>query len=81
MLGGFHFDMAFQKMIGSWLQGCGWEKAITQTGIATAGPAESWPRKRLTMHTRIIKKKLIHLKIGARVKWKQYHNSNFGLLC
>ena len=42
MLGGLHTKMAALKVIGSWLEGSGWNVAITQANIASAGTADSF---------------------------------------
>ena len=41
MLGGLHIEMAAFKTLGDWLNGSGWNTAITAAGIASSGVAES----------------------------------------
>jgi len=42
LLGGLHTEMATLRMIGHWLCGSGWVQCLVQSGIATAGVAESF---------------------------------------
>ena len=42
LLGGLHTEMATLQMIGHWLCGSGWVQCLVQSGIATAGVAESF---------------------------------------
>ncbi|KAK3915994.1 Putative aryl-alcohol dehydrogenase AAD10 [Frankliniella fusca] len=41
MLGPLHIEMAFLKVIGSLLEGCGWLQIVISSGIATSGSAEA----------------------------------------
>jgi len=42
LLGGLRTEMAALRMIGHWLCGSGWVQCLVQSGIATAGVAESF---------------------------------------
>ena len=41
MFGGLHIEMNLLKLLGDWLGGSGWDAALVQAGIATAGQAEN----------------------------------------
>jgi len=42
LLGGLHIEMATLRLLGHWLNGCGWVQSLTQAGVATSGVAESF---------------------------------------
>ena len=42
ILGGLHIEMAGLKVIGDWLEDCGWVEAIVQAKIASEGTADSF---------------------------------------
>lgn len=42
MLGGFHIELAVWKTIGDYLKGSGWTNALTQSGLASSGTADSF---------------------------------------
>jgi len=52
MFRGLHIEMAFQKAIGGWLEGSGWEAALTEANVASAGPADSFLKATSVTHTR-----------------------------
>ena len=41
MFGAFHIEQAWLRLLGKWMQGCGWTDVMVECGIATAGVAES----------------------------------------
>ena len=42
MLGSLHVEMAFQKVLGQWLEGSGWVESLVDAGVASHGRAESF---------------------------------------
>ena len=42
ILGGLHIEMAALKVIGDWLEDCGWVEAIVEAKIASAGTVDSF---------------------------------------
>jgi len=42
MLGGLHIQMAVWNTLGDYLKDSGWTAALTQTGIAASGTADSY---------------------------------------
>ena len=42
MMGGLHIEMAALRMLGHWLDGSGWINLLVQSGVTTAGVAESF---------------------------------------
>jgi len=44
MMGGLHIEMAALRMLGHWLDGSGWTYCLVQSGISTAGVADSFLR-------------------------------------
>ncbi|KAE8739201.1 hypothetical protein FOCC_FOCC015307 [Frankliniella occidentalis] len=41
LLGPLHIEQAFLRMLGSYMEGCGWNAIITHSGIATSGSSEA----------------------------------------
>jgi hypothetical protein len=41
MFGAFHIEQAWLRLIGKWMQGCGWTEVIVESNIATVGVADS----------------------------------------
>ena len=41
ILGGLHIEMAALKLLGDWLEDCGWVEVLVQSKVASAGTAES----------------------------------------
>ena len=41
MFGAFHIEQAWLRLIGKWMDGCGWTDVISECNIASAGVAES----------------------------------------
>ncbi|KAE8740709.1 hypothetical protein FOCC_FOCC013765, partial [Frankliniella occidentalis] len=41
LLGPLHIEQAFLRMLGEYMEGCGWTTIITHSGIATSGSAEA----------------------------------------
>lgn len=39
-IGGLHIEKSFLAVIGTWLEGSGWEDALVKSGITTPGRAE-----------------------------------------
>ncbi len=54
MLGGLHMEMAMCQVLGSWLDGSGWTRALLEAGIVTSGTADLFLNAlpRHVMHTR-----------------------------
>ena len=42
ILGGLHIEMAGLKVIGNWLEDCGWVEALVQAKVAFAGTRNSF---------------------------------------
>ena len=42
MLGSLHVEMAFQKVLGQWLEGSGWVESLIDSGVASHGRADSF---------------------------------------
>ncbi len=42
MLEGLHTEMAMCQVLGSWLDGSGWTRALLEAGIVTSGTADSF---------------------------------------
>ena len=41
-LGGMHVELTVDKCLGNWLEGSGWTTAVTNSGIASGGTADSF---------------------------------------
>ena len=41
MMGELHIEMASLRMLGQWLDGSGWLQCLVESGVTTAGVAES----------------------------------------
>ena len=41
-LGGIHVELTVDKCLGNWLEGSGWTTAVTNSGIASGGTADSF---------------------------------------
>ena len=52
VLGGLHIEMAGLKVIGDWLEGCGWVEALVQAKVASAGTADSFLKASHVTRTR-----------------------------
>lgn len=52
MFGGLYIEMAALKTIGGWLQDSGWTESISESGIASAGTADSFLRASHVTRTR-----------------------------
>ncbi len=55
MLGGLYIEMAMCPVLGYWLDGSGWTRALLEAGIVTSGRADSFLKAlpRHIMHTRL----------------------------
>ena len=42
MFGGLHIELTALKALGKWLDNSGWVNAITQSGLASSGTADSF---------------------------------------
>ncbi len=42
MLGGLYIEMAMCQVLGYWLDGSGWTRALLEAGIVTSGRADSF---------------------------------------
>ena len=40
LMGGLHIEMNLMKLLGHWLDGSGWSKALVEAGITTSGKAD-----------------------------------------
>ena len=52
MMGGLHIEMALWSSVGDYLVGSGWVTALTQSGVASTGTAESFLNAFHLMKTR-----------------------------
>ena len=52
MMGGLHIEMAALRMLGHWLEGSGWVQCLLNTGVATAGIADSFIQASYVKRTR-----------------------------
>ena len=65
ILGGLHIEMAGLKVIGDWLEDCGWVEAIVQAKIASEGTADSFVKVSHVTRTRHAHQAGFHLLGGA----------------
>ena len=52
MLGGLHIDMALWSTLGDILQSSGWTSALTESGVASSGTADSFLKVAHLVRTR-----------------------------
>ena len=52
MFGGLHVEMTALKAIGKWLEDSGWKSALIQSGVASAGKADSFLKASHVSRTR-----------------------------
>ena len=52
MFGGLHIEMAFLKLIGSWLEDSGWTTSLVEANVASSGTAESFIKATSVTRTR-----------------------------
>ena len=71
MFGGLHIEMALWNTIGDFLEGSGWNVALTEAGVATAGKSESFLKaSHLTRTRRVHQVTLLALANLQREAWK-----------
>ena len=61
MFGGLHIEMAALKSIGTLLQDSGWTTALTESGIATAGTADSFLSASSVIRTRQMHQLVVYI--------------------
>ena len=52
VLGGLHIEMCILKLLGDWLEKCGWDSALVQASIMTAGKANAFLKASYVTRTR-----------------------------
>ena len=52
VLGGLHIEMCVLKLLGDWLEKCGWDSALVQASITTAGKANAFLKASHVTRTR-----------------------------
>ena len=51
ILGGLHIEMCVLKLLGDWLEKCGWDSALVQAFIMTVGKANAFLKVSHVTHT------------------------------
>ena len=54
ILGGLHVEMDGLKVIGNWLEDCGWVEALVQTKVASAGTRNYLKVQQPDMHIKLL---------------------------
>ena len=76
MFGGLHIELALWKTIGDFLEDSGWTAALTESGVATAGKANSFlTASHLTRTRRVHQVTLLALSKLQREAWTMYISS------
>ena len=76
MFGGLHIELALWKTIGDFLEDSGWTAALTESGVATAGKANSFlTASHLTRTRRVHQVTLLALSKLQREAWTMYKSS------
>ena len=52
VLGGLHIEMCLLKLLGDWLEKCGWDSALVQASMTTAGKANAFLKASHVTRTR-----------------------------